>query len=80
KERALDVRDVCVQLRLHFYGGLRFPAPGLLTRPSICMAEELTPIQFLELDKTFLKCLLLKIGGTTSHTVILALSFNIPTL
>ncbi|WP_410967959.1 PEP-utilizing enzyme, partial [Salmonella sp. SAL04281] len=46
----------------------------------ICMAEELTPSQFLELDKTFLKGLLLKSGGTTSHTVILARSFNIPTL
>ncbi|MBJ5342718.1 phosphoenolpyruvate--protein phosphotransferase, partial [Salmonella enterica subsp. enterica serovar Kastrup] len=80
QERALDVRDVCFQLLQHIYGGQRFPAPGQLTRPSICMAEELTPSQFLELDKTFLKGLLLKSGGTTSHTVILARSFNIPTL
>ena len=41
---------------------------------------ELTPSQFLELDKNHLKGLLLKSGGTTSHTVILARSFNIPTL
>lgn len=60
QERALDVRDVCFQLLQHIYGGQRFPAPGQLTRPSICMAEELTPSQFLELDKTFLKGLLLK--------------------
>ncbi|EAQ4173223.1 multifunctional phosphoenolpyruvate-protein phosphotransferase/phosphocarrier protein HPr/PTS system fructose-like transporter subunit IIA, partial [Salmonella enterica] len=80
QERALDVRDVCFQLLQHIYGEQRFPAPGQLTRPSICMAEELTPSQFLELDKTFLKGLLLKSGGTTSHTVILARSFNIPTL
>ncbi len=38
------------------------------------------PSQFLELDKTHLKGLLLRGGGTTSHTVILARSFNIPTL
>ena len=38
------------------------------------------PSQFLELDKTHLKGLLLRSGGTTSHTVILARSFNIPTL
>lgn len=44
------------------------------------MADELTPSQFLELDKNHLKGLLLKSGGTTSHTVILARSFNIPTL
>ena len=39
-----------------------------------------SPSQFLELDKTLLKGLLLRSGGTTSHTVILARSFNIPTL
>ena len=80
QERALDVRDVCFQLLQQIYGEQRFPAPGKLTQPTVCMADELTPSQFLELDKTFLKGLLLKSGGTTSHTVILARSFNIPTL
>ncbi|HDG1678039.1 TPA: phosphoenolpyruvate--protein phosphotransferase [Kluyvera ascorbata] len=80
QERALDVRDVGFQLLQHIYGEDRFPAPGQLTQPSICVAEELTPSQFLELDKTLLKGLLLQSGGTTSHTVILARSFNIPTL
>ena len=80
QERALDVRDVCFQLLQQIYGEARFPAPGKLTQPAICMAEELTPSQFLELDKTLLKGLLLRNGGTTSHTVILARSFNIPTL
>ncbi|KNC89717.1 phosphoenolpyruvate--protein phosphotransferase [Trabulsiella odontotermitis] len=80
QERALDVRDVCYQLLQQIYGEQRFPAPGQLTEPTICLADELTPGQFLELDKTQLKGLLLKSGGTTSHTVILARSFNIPTL
>ncbi|BBQ86128.1 TPA: phosphoenolpyruvate--protein phosphotransferase [Kluyvera ascorbata] len=80
QERALDVRDVGFQLLQHIYGEQRFPAPGQLTQPAICIAEELTPSQFLELDKTRLKGLLLQSGGTTSHTVILARSFNIPTL
>lgn len=80
QERALDVRDVCYQLLQHIYGDERFPAPGKLTQPTIGLAEDLTPGQFLELDKTLLKGLLLKSGGTTSHTVILARSFNIPTL
>lgn len=52
QERALDVRDVGFQLPQHIYGEDRFPAPGQLTQPSICVAEELTPSQFLELDKT----------------------------
>lgn len=80
QERVLDVRDVCYQLLQHIYGEQRFPVPGQLTQPSICLADDLTPGQFLELDKTLLKGLLLKSGGTTSHTVILARSFNIPTL
>ncbi|WP_370556512.1 phosphoenolpyruvate--protein phosphotransferase [Edwardsiella tarda] len=80
QERALDVRDIACQLLQQIYGAQRFPAPGQLTQPAICMADELTPSQFLELDKTLLKGLLLKSGGTTSHTVILARSFNIPTL
>lgn len=80
QERALDVRDVCYQLLQQIYGEERFPAPGQLTQPSVCLADDLTPGQFLELDKTLLKGLLLKSGGTTSHTVILARSFNIPTL
>ncbi|WP_318368156.1 phosphoenolpyruvate--protein phosphotransferase [Enterobacter sp.] len=80
QERALDVRDVCFQLLQHIYGEQRFPTPGQLTQPTICLSEELTPSQFLELDKTQLKGLLLATGGTTSHTVILARSFGIPTL
>jgi fructose-specific PTS system IIA-like component len=80
QERVLDVRDVCYQLLQQIYGEQRFPAPGKLTQPTVCLADDLTPGQFLELDKTLLKGLLLKSGGTTSHTVILARSFNIPTL
>jgi phosphoenolpyruvate-protein phosphotransferase len=80
QERVLDVRDVCFQLLQHIYGESRFPAPGKLAVPAICLADELTPSQFLELDKTLLQGLLLSGGGTTSHTVILARSFNIPTL
>ncbi|MCP6105462.1 hypothetical protein NL392_33490, partial [Klebsiella pneumoniae] len=49
QERALDVRDVCFQLLQQIYGEQRFPAPGKLTQPAICMADELTPSQFLEL-------------------------------
>ena len=80
RERALDVRDVCFQLLQQIYGSQRFPSQTALQQSSICMADELTPSQFLELDKSLLKGLLLSNGGSTSHTVILARSFNIPTL
>lgn len=80
QERALDVRDVSYQLLQQIYGETYFPSQRALQGPSICMADELTPSQFLELDKSMLKGLLLSSGGSTSHTVILARSFNIPTL
>ena len=49
------MRDICYQLLQHIYGEARFPAHGQLTQPSICLADDLTPGQFLELDKTQLK-------------------------
>ena len=47
---------------------------------SIVVADSLTPCQFLLLDCRFLKGLVLGEAGTTSHTVILARSFSVPTL
>ncbi|ODS04422.1 phosphoenolpyruvate--protein phosphotransferase [Vibrio scophthalmi] len=80
RERELDIRDVCFQLLQAIYGEHRFTSQLELDGPSICMADDLTPSQFLELDKSKLKGLLLTHGGSTSHTVILARSFAIPTL
>lgn len=80
RERELDIRDLSFQLLQQIYGETRFPAQQALTQDCICIADELTPSQFLELDKQHLQGLLLGSGGTTSHTVILARSFNIPTL
>ncbi|GAB3518022.1 phosphoenolpyruvate--protein phosphotransferase [Photobacterium alginatilyticum] len=80
RERELDIRDVCFQLLQMIYGSSKFSCDNSLTEPSICLADDLTPSQFLELDKSLLKGLVLTHGGSTSHTVILARSFNIPTL
>jgi fructose-specific PTS system IIA-like component len=80
RERELDIRDLCFQLLQQIYGENCFPSLQPLSEDSICIADGLTPSQFLELDKRYLKGLLLANGGGTSHTVILARSFNIPTL
>jgi len=80
RERELDIRDVCFQLLQSVYGKKKFASQLALDCPSICIADDLTPSQFLELDKSLLKGLLLTHGGSTSHTVILARSFAIPTL
>jgi multiphosphoryl transfer protein len=51
-----------------------------LSEACICIADHLTPGQFLALDHKWIRGLVLGDGGTTSHTVILARSMNIPTL
>ncbi|MBC7005071.1 phosphoenolpyruvate--protein phosphotransferase [Photobacterium sp. BZF1] len=80
RERELDIRDVCYQLLQSIYGNERFGSQNTLTEPTVCLADDLTPSQFLELDKSLLKGLILSHGGSTSHTVILARSFAIPTI
>jgi len=80
RERALDLRDVCLQLLRQIYGKAVVAMDVPLTRNSIVVAEMLTPGQFLGLDRRLLQGLVLGHAGTTSHTVILARSFGIPTL
>ncbi len=80
RERALDIQDVCLQLLREIYGDAAKFAEVKLTADAIVVAEALTPGQFLALDRNYLKGLVLASAGGTSHTVILARSFNIPTL
>ena len=80
RERALDIQDVCLQLLREIYGEAARVVEVKLTADTIVVAESLTPGQFLALNRAFLKGLVLVTAGGTSHTVILARSFNIPTL
>jgi multiphosphoryl transfer protein len=80
RERALDIRDVCLEVLREVYGDVVQRGDVTLTEDSVCVADSLTPSQFLALDRRHLKGLVLAHGGTTSHTVILARSFGIPTL
>jgi fructose-specific PTS system IIA-like component len=80
RERAIDIRDVCLQLLHAIYGDAVKRDDVRLTADSVCVADSLTPGQFLALDRRYLKGLVLVQGGTTSHTVILARSFGVPTV
>jgi multiphosphoryl transfer protein len=80
RERALDIQDVCSELLRQIYGGASGPEAVRLESDAIVVAETLAPGQFLALDRKYLKGLALGHTGTTSHTVILARSFGIPTL
>jgi len=80
QERALDIRDVCRALLREIYGTALPPDEITLASDAVCVADTLTPGQFLALDRRWLKGLVLAHGGTTSHTVILARSSGIPTV
>ena len=80
RERVLDIRDIATQLLLAAYPHVECQRDFVLTAPSIVIANDLTPSQFLALDKNRLQGLILTQAGSTSHTVILARAFNIPTL
>ncbi|STO57071.1 Multiphosphoryl transfer protein 1 [Grimontia hollisae] len=78
KERVLDIKDIALQLLIAAHPELNVSTEFTLTEPSIVIANDLTPSQFLGLDRHHLKGLILTQAGSTSHTVILARAFNIP--
>lgn len=80
RERVLDIRDVCANLLQRIYRNGISSRNAALDGDSIVVADSLTPCQLLFLDGRFLKGLVLGEAGTTSHTVILARSFGVPTL
>ncbi len=80
RERALDIRDVCSQLFDQVYGDGSPRERTHLTVDAICIADNLTPGGFLALDRTFLNGLVLGHSTSTSHTIVLARSFGVPTL
>jgi fructose-specific PTS system IIA-like component len=79
RERVIDIQDITIRIINEIYGDV-VNTKVVLTEPTIIVADELTPSQFLNLNKTFLKGLVLKSASSTSHTAILARSFAIPTI
>ncbi|MBY5944588.1 phosphoenolpyruvate--protein phosphotransferase [Photobacterium rosenbergii] len=80
RERVLDIRDVAEQVLIAAYPKVQCQRNFELTEPCILLAKDLTPSQFIGLDKRYLQGLVLTHAGSTSHTVILARAFGIPTL
>ena len=77
-DRVVDIRDLCDQLLRLSYGSGCLYSPDVLTHHSICLADNLTPSQFLALDKRYLNGLVLESGGKASHTVLIAQARGIP--
>ena len=78
RDRVIDIRDLCDQILRLSYGCGRLYSPDVLVKNSICLADNLTPSQFLALDKRYLKGLVLQAGGKATHTVLLARARGIP--
>jgi len=80
RERVLDLEDIGRRLLEKLCGPGGGPQTPAFSGPVVVFAETLTPGQFLALDRRLLRGLVLGNAGQTSHTVILARSFGIPTL
>lgn len=80
RERVLDLQDVILQLLAALGHSKQSGESIRLSQASVVFADHLTPGQFLSMDRSLLKGLVLGQAGTTSHTVILARSRGLPTL
>ncbi|MEH6940286.1 phosphoenolpyruvate--protein phosphotransferase [Bacillus sp. JJ722] len=77
KERAADIRDVTKRVLSHLLG-VQIPNPSMVTEEVIVVAEDLTPSDTAQLNRTYVKAFTTNIGGRTSHSAIMARSLEIP--
>ena len=80
RQRSADIEEICLQLLEAVDGTGSSTATVELLEPSVLVAETLAPQQLLELDRNWLKAIVLEHSGATSHAAILARSLGIPTL
>ena len=78
KARATDVRDVSGRVVNILSGAEEQDALG--DEPAILVADDLTPSETVQLDKSKLLGFITRYGSSNSHTAILARTMNIPAL
>ncbi|MEM1485649.1 phosphoenolpyruvate--protein phosphotransferase [Oscillospiraceae bacterium PP1C4] len=78
KARSADILDVSHRLLTVLNG---WDANRIqLTQPSVVVAEDLTPSETVQMDKSKVLAFVIRQGSSHSHTAILARTLNIPTL
>ncbi len=77
KARSVDVKDISNRVIKVLQGGEDMAS---LEEPVILVAEDLTPSEIVQLDKSKVLSFVTRLGSTNSHTAILARTMNIPTL
>ena len=75
KARSTDIADVSDRLTRILLG---LSTDIHLTQPSVIIAEDLTPSETLQMDKSKIRAFVIQKGSDTSHTAILARIMNIP--
>ena len=78
KERAADVKDISNRVIDILQNKKRASLPA--GEPVILLADDLTPSQTMQLDKSKVLSFVTRGGSTNSHTAILARTMNIPAL
>jgi len=77
KERAADVKDVSKRVLSNLLG-VKLNDPSTIRSEVIVCANDLTPSDTTQLNKTFVKGFVTNIGGRTSHSAIMARTLEIP--
>lgn len=77
RERTTDIRDVSRRVLNHL---LEHHRPGLdsLSEEVVLVTHDLMPSEAIAMDKEKVRAIVMDAGGKTSHTAILARSFEIP--
>ncbi len=76
-ERTTDLKDIRNRVVAELMG---LPEPGVPkpTSPIVLCADDLAPADTAGLDPTFIRALVTRLGGPTSHTAIIARQLGIP--
>ncbi len=77
KARSVDVKDISNRVIKMLQGG---EGKASLEEPVILVAEDLTPSETVQLDKSKILSFVTRLGSTNSHTAILTRTMNIPAL
>jgi phosphotransferase system enzyme I (PtsI) len=77
QERAADFEDVRKRL-LRVWNGVKETNLSALTEPVIIAARDLLPSDTATLDRSCVLAILTEVGGSTSHSAIIARSYGIP--
>ena len=79
RERAEDIKDIMARI-LRILLGIKTTDFSKMDKNSIIIAEDLTPSDTAQLDKSKVAAMITETGGKTSHAAIMARVMGIPTV